>query len=242
KGNSVWHSNKSAAENAKALKKQEAESFSADDLAGAVRNKNFPDVSPQLATLADEAFDEENWIFENKYDGYRALALIDKTVELKSRNGNKLNYQPIIDELGTLGQRVILDGEVVIEDSKGISQFQWLQDYKDNPTRGKLKFYVFDLLYFDGFDFTGLPLIQRKKILKALLPESDIIKYSPHTEKYGKKAFAKAEKQQTEGIIAKRADSKYYSGKRTRDWLKIKTGLAQEMVIVGYTAPQGSRT
>lgn len=243
KGNAVWHSSKSAAENEKAIKEQANGEFLPADLAGAIKQKIFPTtLTPQLATLADEAFDDPDWIFENKYDGYRALAFINKEVKLKSRNGNAFQYPPIENELQLIGHQVILDGEVVVEDEKGTSRFEWLQDYKDNPKRGTLKYYVFDILHFDGFDLRGLNLIQRKKIVQAVLPQSDVVRYSPHIEAKGKKAFEEAEQKKWEGIIAKRASSKYHDGKRTRDWLKIKTGLSQEVVIAGYTAPQGSRT
>ncbi len=243
KGHAVWHSNKSAAENSKTLLEQAKDVFSPDDLAGAKKQERFPTLlTPQLATLADEAFDDPDWIFENKYDGYRALAYIDKQVKLKSRNGNAFHYTPVEAELKAIGHQVILDGEVVIEDEKGNSRFEWLQDYKDNPKRGRIKYYVFDILYFDGYDLRGLNLLQRKKIAEAVLPPSEVVCYSPHVEGKGKDTFTKAKQKEWEGIIDKRAGSKYHDGKRTRDWLKIKTGLSQEVVIAGYTAPQGSRT
>ncbi|MBK7429338.1 MAG: DNA ligase D [Saprospiraceae bacterium] len=123
----------------------------------------------------------------------------------------------------------------------GKSRFQWLQHFEDNPKRGILKFYVFDILYFNGFDLRPLELIQRKKILKALLPKLDNIFYSEHITQHGLKALEKAKQSGAEGIIAKRANSKYYSAKRSKDWLKIKLLQHQEMVIGGYTEPGGSR-
>lgn len=253
KGDAVWHSNKSATENVKALRSQKKTSakksktdsaFSAQDLQGAKRQKLFPTgLTPQLATLADEAFDNDDWIFEDKYDGYRALAFINSDdIKLVSRNGNAFNYPEISKALAKINHQVVLDGEVVIEDSKGKNQFQWLQHYAEQPNRGKMKYYVFDILHFDGFDLRSLPLVQRKKILKAVLPKIANVHYSKEVVGKGIDAFKKAEKDQSEGIIAKRADSKYHDGKRTKDWLKIKTGLAQEMVIGGYTEPQGSRS
>lgn len=196
-----------------------------------------------LATLADEAFDNEDWIFEHKYDGYRAVAEINnQSARLISRNGlNFTKYSALVSELGKLSTNLILDGEVVVEDSKGKSRFQWLQHFDENPGRGTLKYYVFDILYFNGFDLRPLPLLMRKKILKALLPKSKTIIYSEHLQKQGLKALGSADASGQEGIIAKKISSKYYSGKRSKDWLKIKLTQQQEMVIGGFTEPSGSR-
>jgi bifunctional non-homologous end joining protein LigD len=219
--------------------------FSAEDLADAEKLKKFPtDWQPQLATLADEPFDNQDWLFEVKFDGYRALANINQNkVELVSRNGLSFNhkYKEIVKTLEAIDTDIILDGEVVVEDSKGKSNFQWLQNIEDNVKRGTLKFYVFDILYFQGYDLRQLDLIQRKKILKAVLPELNNIVYSEHTIGEGIKAFESAEKKGGEGIIAKKISSRYFTNKRTKDWLKIKTEQQQEMVIGGFTEPSGSR-
>jgi bifunctional non-homologous end joining protein LigD len=255
KGDKVWHSNRPTDENVKILSQTKAEKekntnavneeFSAEDLTEAKKIKVFPaDWRPQLATLADEAFDNDEWLFEIKYDGYRALAQIeDGKVSLISRNGLSFNhkYKEIVDSLEKVPHDIILDGEIVMEDAKGKSHFQWLQNHEENPKRGKLKFYVFDLLYFNGFDLRGLELIQRKKILKAILPKLKDIVYSDHIIGKGIKTFQSAEKKGGEGIIAKKIISKYHENKRTKDWLKIKTEMQQEMVIGGFTEPQGSR-
>ena len=184
----VWQSNKAEKKNKKGDTDNVLEEsshtgkplgFTAEDVADAKHLKKFPsDWKPQLATLADEVFDGEEWIFENKYDGYRALIQVNKgKVNLMSRNGNLFNdkYKPLLDAFKAIGDDVILDGEIVVEDEKGKSHFQWLQYYNDNPNRGTRTVYVFDKLYFNGFDLTPLPLLQRKKILKALLPKSDDI-------------------------------------------------------------------
>jgi bifunctional non-homologous end joining protein LigD len=252
-GDKVWHSNKSVKENVKALAKPATpkkekiadEAFSADDLSDAKRIKTFPDNwRPQLATLADEPFDNDEWLFETKYDGYRALAMIEHgKVDLISRNGLSFNkkYGQLVETLEKVPHDIILDGEVVVEDSKGKSRFQWLQHLEDQPDRGTLKFYVFDVLYFNGFDLKPLALIQRKKILKAIFPKLENIVYSDHILADGTKAFKVAEKKGGEGIIAKKIDSVYHEGKRTKDWLKVKTEMQQEMVIGGFTEPSGSR-
>lgn len=251
----VWHSNKSVAANVKALEKSRKttaksksvkagdEEFTADDLADAKKAPFPSDWKPQLATLADEPFDNPDWIFENKFDGYRALAFIeDGKVKLVSRNGLAFTKYPELEEtLEKIPHDVVLDGEIVVEDSTGKSRFQWLQNYELKPKNGKMKFYVFDLLYFNGFDLRDLELIQRKKLLKAILPKLTGIEYSDHVIGDGTKLFKQAEKKGWEGIIAKKAASKYHTGKRTKDWLKIKTEMQQEVVIGGYTDPQGSR-
>lgn len=223
-----------------------AAGFTAEDVADAKKLKAFPDTwLPQLATLADEIFDNDEWVFETKYDGYRALIQINNgKVNLVSRNGISFNkkYAPLVKAFESLENDVLLDGEIVVEDSKGISHFQWLQYYAENPDRGQLKCYVFDILYFNGFDLTGLELLQRKKILEALLPQSDEIVYSGHIVGKGSKALKEVEKNGGEGLIAKKSTSKYHVNKRSKDWLKIKVTKEQEMVIGGFTDPQGSRT
>ncbi|RZJ65945.1 MAG: DNA ligase D [Flavobacterium sp.] len=259
KGDDVWSSDrkndgtkKTATEQKASLKKAISskkktakEEFSPEDLSEAERLDEFPkDWSPQLATLADEAFDNDDWLFETKFDGYRALAEIeDKKCRLVSRNGISFNkkYPEIVALLEGVSPNMILDGEIVIEDDKGKSRFQWLQNHDENPDRGTMKFYVFDILYFGNYDLRSLDLLQRKKILKAILPKKKNIIFSDHIVGDGIKAFKKAEKEDGEGIIAKKIASKYTNGKRSKDWLKIKTEKQQEMVIGGFTEPSGSR-
>lgn len=259
KGKEVWNSNRAQkAEKQKAEKSTKPEKqhvfenhseddpeFSAGDLTDAKKLKAFPkDWRPQLATLADAPFDNPDWLFEVKYDGYRSTAEIrDNQVELISRNGLSFNtkYPEIVKTLESVNNDMILDGEIVVEDTKGKSHFQWLQNRSENPKQGTLRFYVFDILYFHGYDLRGLELIQRKKILKAVLPKLKNISYSEHTTGDGTKAFQLAEKKNGEGIIAKKANSRYHTDKRTKDWLKIKTEQQQEMVIGGFTEPSGSR-
>lgn len=190
-------------------------------------------------------FDDNDWIFEKKYDGYRCLVQIQQgKAELVSRNGLSFNkkYPALVRAFESVKNDMILDGEVVVEDKKGISHFQWLQHLDEEPDRGQLKCYVFDILYFNGFDLTPLNVLQRKKILEALLPASEEIIYSPHTIGEGTKALEDVIKQGGEGLIAKKIASGYHPGTRTKDWLKIKINQEQEMVIGGYTEPQGSRT
>lgn len=252
KDSEVWNSNKEDKSKSKrATKKatdkesEDAPVFTAEDVADAKKLKDFPgNWRPQMATLTDEVFDNDEWIFENKYDGYRALIQIEKgKVNLISRNGLSFNdkYSELVTAFTDDNNDIIYDGEIVVEDDKGKSHFQWLQYYNDNPERGTLKCYVFDILYFNGYDLTPLDLLQRKRILKALLPNKDTIVYSEHTVNKGTEALKTATKNNSEGLIAKKITSHYHVGKRTKDWLKIKVTKEQEMVIGGYTEPQGSR-
>jgi bifunctional non-homologous end joining protein LigD len=196
-----------------------------------------------LATLIDEAFDNDNWLFEIKWDGYRAIgSYIKGKTELYSRNNIsfKERYIPIANALKKFSRDVVVDGEIVSLDENGYSRFQYLQNWQNDP-QGTLVYYVFDLLWIDGYDITMLPLVERKKILQQIIPVDDSIRYSDHIEKGGKEFFATAEKNGLEGIIAKNKNSVYQINSRSRDWLKIKTSMRQEVVIAGFTEPRRSR-
>lgn len=253
----IWNSNKDDKSKSKrAVKKADPEnkipdskitpSFTAEDVADARKLDKFPsEWQPQLATLTDAIFDNEDWLFETKYDGYRTLIQVNKgTVQMVSRNAISFNsrYAPLVKAFENITEDVVIDGEIVVEDDKHKSHFQWLQDFQENPGRGHLKCYVFDIIYFNGYDLTSLGLLQRKKILEALLPESDEIIYSSHTIGKGAEALKEIEKNGGEGLICKKVNSHYMVNKRSRDWLKVKVVKEQEMVIGGFTDPQGSRT
>lgn len=201
------------------------------------------DIEPMLAQSIDEPFDNDEWIFELKYDGYRAIAEIaNRNVKLYSRN--KLSYNekfaPIVESLKKFPGNAILDGEIVIIDDKGHPQFQWLQDYPKSQ-KGELVFFVFDMLYYEGHNLTSLPLFKRKEILKQVLPPLSNIIYADNIEATGIAMFRQAKKLDLEGIMAKNSNSKYKQGERTNDWLKIKTQKRQEVVIAGFTKPKGGR-
>ncbi|MEE9910949.1 MAG: non-homologous end-joining DNA ligase [Deltaproteobacteria bacterium] len=200
-------------------------------------------IRPMLATLTKEPFDHPDWIFEMKWDGYRAIAEVsDGQVDLYSRNGISFagKYPPVLDALKRLRLEAVLDGEIVVVDPDGHPDFQMLQDYPKNG-KGYLLYYVFDLLYFQGHDLTGLPLSARKALLKKILPSSPVIKLSDHIEQDGVSFFKVVEKAGLEGIVAKQAEGIYRPGKRSAQWLKIKTHLTQEAVIAGFTEPRGTR-
>lgn len=196
-----------------------------------------------LTKLHDHAFDREGWIFEIKWDGYRAIAEINgKNTRLYSRNGLAFEkeYPTVFNELLKIKKKLVLDGEVVALNEDGIPSFQALQQYGNNPDV-PLQYYVFDLLAVNGKSVEDKPLLERKQLLKEWLPESDVIKYSDHVAEQGKAFFKAMQEKGLEGMIAKNGNSTYTEGRRTSDWLKIKHMLTDEAVIAGYTEPRGSR-
>jgi bifunctional non-homologous end joining protein LigD len=201
-------------------------------------------IEPMKAQLSDQPpFDSTDWVFEIKWDGYRAIAEITKTAnKLYSRNGLTFDkaYQKVFAALSAISVPSVIDGEIVVIDETGKPSFQKLQNYK-NTDRSTIQYYVFDVLEIDGQSTVSLPLLKRKELLKELLPESNVIKYCDHVENEGKMLFQQMKKMGLEGMIAKRKKSRYITGKRTTDWLKIKNIHSQEAIIVGYTEPKGSR-
>lgn len=200
-------------------------------------------IQPMMARLTDEAFDDEAWIFETKWDGYRAVAEIrNGAVELYSRSGKSFRstYPPIVAELARLGHDAVLDGEVVVLNDQGYATFQNLQNYQNTPHEN-LYYYVFDLLYLDGEDLRDRPLLERKQKLEPLVRGLTCVRYSTHVVGKGKDYFKQAQKNRLEGIMAKLAASPYRTGRRSEEWLKIKTHLRQEVVIGGFSEPKGSR-
>jgi bifunctional non-homologous end joining protein LigD len=200
-------------------------------------------LQPMLAAVAKEPFDHPDWIFEVKWDGYRAVAEIQgKDVLLYSRNGISFNkrFPPIVDALRKFGFDAVLDGEVVVVDDQGRSDFQALQHYQDSGS-GHLLYYVFDLLYFQGHDLTSLPLVRRKELLKKILPSSPKIRFSDHVGNEGALFYRVAKEKGLEGIMAKHSQSVYEAGRRSGQWLKVKTRQTQEGVIAGFTEQGGGR-
>lgn len=201
-------------------------------------------IKPMTAHLSDEpAFDSDEWLFEMKWDGYRAIAEVNGSdVRLYSRNGITFDkaYPKIFDALKKLDIDAVLDGEVVVFDEKGKPSFQRLQNYQPRD-KSVIRYYVFDCLQLNGKDISQLPLTNRKELLADLLPKSDFIKYCDHVEREGKALFREVRKMNLEGIIAKRKSSRYITGKRTTEWLKIKNINTREAIVIGFTAPKGAR-
>lgn len=209
-------------------------------------SKMPPFISPMLAVLGDEPYDDDESYFEIKHDGYRTIAVINGNgkVNLFSRNQKSFNtnFKLLITDLSAITEPVILDGEVVVENEKGASKFQLLQQYMKYG-KGELKYYVFDIMHLQGHDLRGLPLEQRKELLRMLLGKYDLahVYFSEHVQEEGLKLFKSSSKAGLEGIIAKKKKSLYLAGKRSDEWLKIKINKEEEAIICGLTDPKGGR-
>jgi len=200
-------------------------------------------ITPMLAKTKEASFDSPEYIFEIKWDGYRAVAEIQNGIaNLYSRNQLSFNqkFPLLVDALKGLGHNAMLDGEIVILTEQGISNFQLLQQYEVAPSP-RLYYCVFDLLHLNGFDTTSLPLIERKKFLQEILKDHPHLKFSDHIESEGIAFYELARQNKLEGIIAKKANSPYRVGTRSDEWLKIKFRKSQEAIICGFTAPKNSR-
>jgi bifunctional non-homologous end joining protein LigD len=200
-------------------------------------------VKPMLATLVDAPFDDPEWLFEVKWDGYRTIAFINKgEVKLQSRNNKSFTekYYPIAEALSKWEINAVIDGEIVVLNSKGGSSFGALQNWRSEAD-GELVMYVFDMLWYEGRNMMKLPLKDRLEILQHVFPqEDDTIRLSDVFPENGKEFFKAAEKLGLEGIIAKRSDSSYIPDSRSKSWLKIKALKRQEVVIGGYTINEGT--
>ncbi len=205
--------------------------------AEAVKSKMPGFIKPMLAVLVNKPFDREGWEYEVKWDGYRAVAYImNNKVNLKSRNDKSFNdkFYPVTKALTDLSINVVLDGEIVVVDNNGISNFGALQNWRSEAD-GELYYYVFDVIWLNGYSLENVPLLTRKEVLKTLIPKSGIIKMSQSFHHSGIEFFESAKKLGLEGIMAKKSDSLYKPGDRTDEWLKIKANKRQEMVIGGFT-------
>ena len=212
------------------------------------RRKPMPrQIEPQLATLVDATPDGPAWLHEIKLDGYRILCRIEGgAARLLSRNGHDWTkrFLAISEALTALpAESAILDGEAVVFDGQGRSSFQALQNALARGSAARVDLVLFDVLFLDGYDVRPAPLLERKQLLRALVtrgPADSVIHFSDHVVGRGAEFFAAACARQVEGIVAKRADAPYRSG-RSRAWLKVKCSKRQELVIAGFTEPGGSR-
>ena len=197
---------------------------------------------PMLASLVDKPFEEDGWTYEIKWDGYRAVALVHKgTVQLISRNNKSFNekFYPVVTALKKWKMNAVLDGEICVLDERGIAHFGALQNWRSEAD-GELVYIVFDILYLDGKDLKDLSLTERRRILQKNLPEHPIIRISEIVESSAADFLKNAHTLGMEGIMAKRDDSTYTEGIRTKEWLKIKANKRHEVVIGGYTQNEGS--
>jgi bifunctional non-homologous end joining protein LigD len=210
-------------------------------------------IHPMLAESIEEPFDGKDWLFEIKWDGYRAVTFIENgKARLVSRNQNDLT--PRYPELKDLpkfvkAKNAILDGEVVALDAEGRSSFSLMQQrtgFRSGTKRATpnpevpVLYYAFDLIYLDGYDWRRVPLEERKRKLASIATTGDSLRYSDHYAEQGKALFDIAKEKGLEGILAKRRAS-CYAERRSHDWLKIKIRHEIECVIGGYTEPEGTR-
>ncbi|MGE5521389.1 MAG: DNA ligase D [Candidatus Dadabacteria bacterium] len=204
----------------------------------------FPEnLEPMLATLVAEPVEGEDWQYEMKWDGYRSIAYLNNgAVELRSRNNKSFDekFYPIHQSFSQWKINAVIDGEIVVLNEEGIPDFSDLQLWRSEAD-GQLLFYVFDLLWLEGISLMNLPLVERRKVLAAIMPANiSNMRISQSIENKGKEVFAFAQQLQLEGVMAKRKDGVYVPGARTKDWLKIKTEKRQELVIGGYTKNEGT--
>jgi len=202
----------------------------------------------ELATLSKTVPDGEEWLHEIKLDGYRLLCRVDgDAVTLTTRNGNDFTARAphLVEALASLGlDGAVFDGEVVVLREDGVSDFQRLQNVLNEGATERMILYLFDLLAFEGHDLRGLPLERRKRALASVLsrrPLPKSIRLCEHVRGQGPEFFRRACAEGLEGIVSKRADAPYRSG-RGRDWIKVKCSARQEFVIGGYTEPEGARS
>jgi bifunctional non-homologous end joining protein LigD len=220
---------------------------------GRLRRRPLPSwIPPTLATLTEELPSQGKWVYEPKLDGVRALVYVNGgSVQIYSRNRKPLNgaYPELVEALATAVRGdAVLDGEVVAFDrERGVTSFARLQQRMQlrDPIRAlrsqvPVHLYLFDCMFYEGIDLTGLPLLERKSVLRDVVWYDEPIRFTPYRTSGSAAMFREACERGAEGIIAKRADSCYVSARST-DWLKIKCVRQQEFVIGGYTAPQGSR-
>lgn len=213
---------------------------------GKIKKENLPEfLKPMTARLAGQPFSSPEWIYEIKWDGFRGLGLrAKKRSKLLSRNKVLFNerFFPIAEDLKKIKTSVILDGEIVALDEEGHPRFQLVQNWFEER-QGALEYKVFDILHLAGYGLRQLPLVERKKMLFKFL-ENQVLptfRFVDHIEENGREFFVESTAAGLEGIVAKKKDSRYESGTRSENWLKIKKQRMQDAVIGGYTQPRGAR-
>jgi bifunctional non-homologous end joining protein LigD len=214
-----------------------------------LRRARHPDwIDPMLATLTDDRFSDPGWVYERKLDGERCVGYRQgDRVRLLTRNQKEAAYPEITDALRDQPEGdLVVDGEVVAFEGhqSSFARLQNRMQVKDpdaaRETGIRVYYYVFDLLHWDGYDLRGLPLLTRKSLLRRALRFADPLRFSAHRRERGEAFYREACRKGWEGLIVKRGDAPYASG-RTRDWLKFKCVRDQELVVGGFTDPQGSR-
>ncbi|GAC1480135.1 MAG: DNA ligase D [Candidatus Dormibacteria bacterium] len=213
------------------------------NLASAKKAQMPKSLDPMKAQLVSKAFDDDSWLFEVKWDGIRLVSFIDNgRVSLQTRTGRTVDAEyPELEAIGRLvkARQAVLDGEVVILDDEGRPSFQLLQNR--GTQQRPMQYVVFDIVYLDGQSLLGVPLEDRKRLLRNVITDSPLLKYSEHVLAEGVAFYQAAKQKQLEGIVAKRRDSPYQPGGRSPDWRKIKAINEQEVVIGGFTKGRNSR-
>ena len=242
----VWHSNKSVAENMRGGRvRRKKVDLAPGKIEGASKAPQPDRMDAQLALLVDAPPSGAEWLHEIKLDGYRMLSRVaDGKCRIYSRNGREWtdSFAAIADAVARLPvTSAWIDGEIVVLDARGHSSFQALQNALAGESATKPVYYAFDLPYVNGFDLRRAPLARRKELLRRIVGDGMLVRFSDHVQGDGPAFFGEACNLGLEGILSKRADSPYQAV-RGRSWQKVKCGLRQEFVIGGYTDPQGSRT
>jgi bifunctional non-homologous end joining protein LigD len=201
--------------------------------------------APMLATTGKRPFNNPDWQWEVKWDGYRMLAYVEKgKAELRSRNNNNYTqrFRIVADDLEKWKDSAILDGEMVVISESGVSHFNSLENWY-SPEDGQLRYYVFDILWLNGKSLLEMPLVKRRELLKRHFPKSDIICFNEcFPGNKGIELFEKANHFKLEGIIAKHKESEYYPGARTDQWIKVKVEQWVEGIIAGFTKLKESQS
>lgn len=234
---------KKTATTTKKVARKKKQSTAVTNILKKAKDAPFPEgANPMLATLVKDIKDTGPWSYEVKWDGYRALALMnDDEIELRSRNNKSFNkkFYPVYEAITNWGINCVVDGEIVVLNEHGVSSFSALQNWRSEAD-GELIYYVFDVLWLDGKDLCPLPLKDRQKILQSLVPSKNRIIRLSKEFKEGKGFIEVARKFGLEGIMAKKEDSPYRPGERSSEWRKIKFSKTQEVVIGGFTRNEDS--
>ena len=242
----LWHSNKTVAENVRTGRVRRPKVDVSPAKVQHARKAALPDaLDAQLALLADRPPDGAAWVHEIKFDGYRMLCRVSKgRCHIYSRNGKEWTeaFPRIAEAVARLPvTSAWIDGEIVVNDENGRSSFQALQNVLSAESGARPLYYAFDLPYLDGYDLRDAPLVERKQLLRSIVGDTPVVRFSDHVEGDGPTFFEQACRMGLEGIVSKRADAPYQAV-RGRNWQKIKCSLRQEFVIGGYTDPQGARS
>jgi bifunctional non-homologous end joining protein LigD len=201
------------------------------------------DIKPMLATLVDKPFNEEGWLLEVKWDGFRSISYLNEgNVEIRSRNNKNFNkkFYPVFNALKDWNVNAVVDGEIIVVNDKGMPDFNALQEWRSEAD-GQLIYYLFDILWLDGYDLKNVPIEERKALLERIIPQNSLIRLSESFPISAAELFTVAEEMGLEGIMIKKMGTPYTPEVRSKQWLKIKTAKHQEAIIAGYTQNENTK-